>query len=145
MKRPWTATTVKENIKKGDRIYSVKRRSRINATFGKKIFRNAAVTRGIPRKGNASFTIGYFEGTRLKPFEMCTINCRRDPPSDKAVKTPPVMQLKSRKNQNVSNFLRLRLWLHRLRSSENQIVGVGQKRKDKPITMHRRSHALWLV
>lgn len=73
-----------------DRIYSIKRRSRINATFGKKKFRNAAVTRGIHRKGNASFTIGYFEETRLKPFEMCTINCRRDPPFHNAVTKPPV-------------------------------------------------------
>ena len=80
---------------KGDRIYSIKRRSRINATFGEKKFRNAAVTPGIHRKGNASFTIGYFEETRLKPFEMCTINCRRDPPSHNAVTKPPVMQLKS--------------------------------------------------
>ena len=42
----------------------------------------------------------------------------------------------SRKNQNASIFIRLRLWLCYLRSSENQIVRVGSSRKrDKPITI----------
>ena len=34
------------------------------------------------------------------------------------------------------HFFRHRLRLRRLRSSENQIVGVGSEQKDKPITTH---------
>ena len=45
-------------------------------------------------------------------------------------------RIQSRKNQNVSIFFWPRLRLRRLRSSENQIVGVGSEQKDKPITTH---------